>query len=54
MKYGVTLQNIGYRYFEIEADSEPEAREKALEAAQEPEPWDITPETSVWEVEVVE
>lgn len=50
-KWIVTLMYTGYRSFEVEATSEAEAEERARVAAEEPEPWDNTPEISLWSVE---
>ena len=50
-KWVVTLMYTGYRDFEVEAATAAEAEEKARVAAEEPAPWDNTPEISLWSVE---
>lgn len=52
-KWIVVLQHTGYREFEVEAETKQEAEDKAFELAEEPEPWDSTPEIIVWSAEEI-
>ena len=50
----MVLQHTGYREFEVEALDQGEAEGKAFELAEDPAPWDNTPEIIVWSAEEVE
>jgi|APGre2960657404_1045060.scaffolds.fasta_scaffold305118_2 hypothetical protein len=52
-KWIVVLQHTGYREFEVEALDQGEAEGKAFELAEEPAPWDTTPEIIVWSAEEI-